>query len=415
MQSLLTRRALARGDGDAADVLVMGAGPAGLAAAAACARLGLRVVCVAPSPFDVWRRSFAVWSCELTEMACADVVEATWARPSVWLDEQTHLPLPHSYSRLDVARFQRALLAACEGSNVALRAGAVVALDHDARGSVARLSSGERVRARTVVDATGPESPFVARVAVDPPAFQTAYGELCELDRPLDMTLMDYRGEDGGGPPSFLYALPLPDGRVFVEETVLASRPAVPFALLATRLGARLDRMGVARLRVFEHEHCTIPMGVSLPRANQRVIPFGAAASAVHPATGYQVARTLAQAPALARAIAGASSPDEAARRAREVVWPLSRRASWGLFTFGMETICAFDLRGLRAFLRAFFALPDASWLGFLRGTSSPLAIAVAMARVLVAADPAVRDAILRLLPRQHRTLTRPLMLEEGA
>lgn len=397
------------------DVLVMGAGPAALAAAGACAALGQRVTLTAPAPTARWQRTFAVWACELAEMGCIDVVETTWSRPLVWLDDESPLALGAGYGRLDVERWQDKLLGACDRGQVRLVPGSVVHVEHDARGSVAHLASGERVRATTVIDATGPASRFVKRATGNAPAFQVAYGELCELDGPIEMTLMDYRGEDDGGPPSFLYALPLPDGRTFVEETVLAARPAAPFELLQARLTARLDRMGVTRRRVHDRERCFIPMGLPLPLASSRVIPFGAAASAVHPATGYQVARTTALAPRLARAIAGAGDPILAARRAREVVWPFSRRSSWGLYTFGMEAICSFDLRRLRAFLRAFFALPESQWLGFLRGASSPLAIAVAMTRVLVAAEPAVRDAILRLLPAQHHTLTRPLMIEEGA
>lgn len=392
----------------------MGAGPAGLSLASACAGVGMSVACVAPAPTAPWERSFAVWGREVEEMGCADVVEAEWAQPGVWLGEDAHRPLPFSYARLNVASWQQKLLEGCAAGSVALRTGSVMALAHDARATTATLASGETIRASVVVDATGPSSAFVERLrAKHHPAFQTAYGELCEVHGAVEMTLMDYRGEDDGAPPSFLYALPLPDGRVFLEETVLAARPPVPMSRLASRLTRRLERMGLRRKRVFDREHCVIPMGIALPAPGQRVVPFGAAASAVHPATGYQIARTTLLAPAVAAALAQAFSPKDAARRAYDVLWPRSRRAAWALYTFGMEAICGFDLPGLQSFLRAFFALPDASWLGFLRGTSSPTAIAVAMARVLATADPAVRSAILRLLLRQPRALPRPKMLEE--
>ena len=45
--------------------------------------------------------------------------------------------------------------------------------------------------------------------------------------------------------PSFLYAMPLPDGRVFLEETCLVAKPALPFATLKRRLHRRLAAMNV--------------------------------------------------------------------------------------------------------------------------------------------------------------------------
>ena len=45
--------------------------------------------------------------------------------------------------------------------------------------------------------------------------------------------------------PSFLYAMQLPDGRVFLEETCLVAKPALPFATLKRRLYRRLKAMGI--------------------------------------------------------------------------------------------------------------------------------------------------------------------------
>jgi lycopene beta-cyclase len=45
--------------------------------------------------------------------------------------------------------------------------------------------------------------------------------------------------------PTFLYAMPFSDTRVFLEETSLVARPGVPFADLKERLYARLNHMGV--------------------------------------------------------------------------------------------------------------------------------------------------------------------------
>ncbi|GKC47269.1 hypothetical protein Tco_1064991, partial [Tanacetum coccineum] len=47
-----------------------------------------------------------------------------------------------------------------------------------------------------------------------------------------------------------------------------------------------------------------IPVGGSLPNTEQKNLAFGAAASMVHPATGYSVVRSLSEAPNYAAAIA---------------------------------------------------------------------------------------------------------------
>jgi hypothetical protein len=48
-----------------------------------------------------------------------------------------------------------------------------------------------------------------------------------------------------GEVPSFLYAMPLGGGRVFLEETCLVARPAMPFATLKRRLERRCRALGI--------------------------------------------------------------------------------------------------------------------------------------------------------------------------
>ena len=45
--------------------------------------------------------------------------------------------------------------------------------------------------------------------------------------------------------PSFLYAMPVSDGRVFLEETCLVAKPPLPFSVLKRRLERRLGAMGL--------------------------------------------------------------------------------------------------------------------------------------------------------------------------
>lgn len=57
----------------------------------------------------------------------------------------------------------------------------------------------------------------------------------------------NWEGEIGttGEPPSFLYAMPLDDGSVFLEETCLVARPTLPFSALKRRLERRCAAMGI--------------------------------------------------------------------------------------------------------------------------------------------------------------------------
>ena len=48
-----------------------------------------------------------------------------------------------------------------------------------------------------------------------------------------------------GEAPSFIYAMPLGGNRVFLEETCLVAKPALPFAVLKRRLERRLKAVGI--------------------------------------------------------------------------------------------------------------------------------------------------------------------------
>jgi lycopene cyclase-like protein len=188
---------------------------------------------------------------------------------------------------------------------------------------------------------------------------------------------------------------------------VLATRTPIAIAALCDRLHARLARMGITPSAPHERERCVIPLGVELPLPGQRVVAFGAAAGMVHPATGYQLGRVMATAPAVARALASDREPAALAAQANTACWPASRRRAWALYTFGMEALVSFDHAATCAFLRAFFALPQASALAFLKGEQAPAGIALAMARVLAHASPPTRKRLARLLIDHHETFTR--------
>ena len=126
--------------------------------------------------------------------------------------------------------------------------------------------------------------------------------------------------------PTFLYALPFSETDIFVEETVLTSRPTTPIEACRSRLETRLRQLDIHPLEVHEEENCFIPMGGPIPRIEESrfaCLPFGAAAGFVHPATGYSLLQSIRLAPAVADAIVdGWSKP--AAAPPREVWAPRS-------------------------------------------------------------------------------------------
>ena len=81
---------------------------------------------------------------------------------------------------------------------------------------------------------------------------------------------------------------------------------------------------------VIEEEWSYIPVGGPLPLGDQPVTAFGAAANLVHPATGYSIARSLREAPALAAEMAGILRRDlpvqQTARQVRNALWPAEKR-----------------------------------------------------------------------------------------
>jgi lycopene beta-cyclase len=149
-------------------------------------------------------------------------------------------------------------------------------------------------------------------------------------------------------------------------------------------------------------------MDPPLPVAGQRVLATGAAASSVHPATGYLVAAALRAAPRVAGAVARgldapAGGPARAAELGWEAVWPADRVRRHRLQAFGLEALLGMDPPATARFFRAFFALPPADWASYLSGTRSSAATAAAMTRLYAAATPDLRRALRRAALGPHR------------
>ncbi|KAK9697254.1 hypothetical protein RND81_08G025200 [Saponaria officinalis] len=258
--------------------------------------------------------------------------------------------------------------------------------------SVVACERGVTITCRLATVASGAASGKLLEYEVGGPrvCVQTAYGIEVEVENsPYDPNLMvfmdyrDYTKQSFQSPeakyPTFLYAMPMSPTRVFFEETCLASVDAMPFDLLKKKLLARLETMGIRIIRTYEEEWSYIPVGGSLPSTEQRNLAFGAAASMVHPATGYSVVRSLSEAPNYASAIAnlvksghsksailGQRRVENIAMQAWNTLWPQERKRQRAFFLFGLALIVQLDIEGTRSFFRTFFRVPKWMWEGFL-------------------------------------------------
>jgi lycopene beta-cyclase len=333
------------------DVLIAGAGPAGWALAAHCARLGLETAIVAPQPLRPWQPTYGLWADELA-MLPPDV---TAAEPAV---VHAYTTKPHVIARRYAILDNERLLAAL-AKNVTVIAGKVGEVGRESVG----LRDGRVLRAKTVVNAMG------ARGGT---AEQTAYGiivpeKIAEpVVAPGEAIFMDWRSRHN----TFLYAMPLGEGRVLLEETSLARRPAVGFRTLRQALAERLAPAGIA-IDGYRSERVRFPLDVPRPRRNT-VLPFGAAAGFVHPAAGYSVGEAFRLAPRIAAAIAGGENPWRA-------LWPARAKAVHFMRQCGLETLLSLSATETRQFFELFFDLPPDAQRGYLSGRDDPAGTTAAM------------------------------------
>ncbi|WP_339124065.1 lycopene cyclase family protein [Pseudonocardia sp. D17] len=361
----MTRASGTAGPRPVDDVLVVGAGPAGRAVAAACAALGLRTTLLDPAPRRPWRSTYAAWASELPADLPDAVVASRSPGRAVALTEHR---LGQDYVVLGTQPLRAHLDEALGRGGARVVAGRAVAIPSPHR---VVLDGGGSLTARVVVDAGGHRRPLGTTDWRRPAAAeQTAHGVVvpAEVALPLvgpgEALFMDWRpdhGEDGW--PTFLYGVALGDGTVLLEETSLARRPGLALEDLRRRLHARLARHGVAVPDGARVERVRFP--VDTPRHDRDgVLGFGAAAPLVHPATGFSVATALVLAPRVAGALAAAlaegdDGADAAARVDRTVLWTPTARAVHALRRRGLEALLRMPARDVPAFFDTFLALPD--------------------------------------------------------
>lgn len=340
------------------DVLVVGAGPAGMALAGACRRVGLTTGLLDPAPQRPWLATYGMWSRELPADLPASVVAARAAGRAIAVTEHD---LGWEYAVLDVPALHSHLSDRLTGVDV--RVGRAVGSPE--RGVVA-LADGSRIRASVVVDAAGRWRPLAATERRGIPAEQTAYGLVLDEGAVASLVdagaalFMDWRADHGeSGWPTFLYAIPLGGGRVLVEETSLARRPGLPLSTLRRRLHARLERRGVSIPKDVRDEKVSFPVD-DLRHDGKGVLGFGAAAPLIHPATGYSLAASFRLAPQVADAIAAnLPDPGRALAAAHRTVWSPSAKAIHRFRRIGLEALLSMPPDEVPGFFETFFALPE--------------------------------------------------------
>ncbi len=385
------------------DIGVLGSGPAAMCIAAACARRGASVALIAPEPESPWKPNYCLWADELPE-GMEDLIEQVWAEACVVTPWRSQV-LERPYVKLDTRALQGFLWNTLRSGSVHVTSDRATRLDHRQGETRVHIEDGSTKRVRVVIDASGAGSRFIQRVHRRAPAFQTAFGLLLRAPNhgfdPNRMVLMDFRevSSHASGPPSFLYVLPLGEDRLFIEETSLARRPAMRLDVLSARLDTRLGRLGLEQCERLSEEHCSIPMGLGLPKPRQPLVPFGAAGAMVHPASGYLISRVLRQADPVAESIlAGLASGDAALAIAsgNATLWPRPQRTAWELYGFGLETLVGMSATEIARFFDAFFQLPRDVWSGFLSGNLSPSALGFSMTQIFRSLPASVRWHLFR-------------------
>jgi lycopene beta-cyclase len=383
-------------------VAVVGDGPAGSALAQALLQRGVDVILVGRD--EPWTATYGTWADDVERAAVLGGTDIWRHRLSSIAVRFTHRRIiDRAYGVVDNSRLR-----------TVLRAG----VEH--RRASPTLS--DIPGARLTIDATGWPSTLAA-VSTHPTAhrsgpevaWQTAYGVVLmeppvgALGTPMMMDFSDPPGDrDDLDVPTFAYALPV-EGGWLVEETVLAAAPAVDPIRLAGRLARRLalsaDELGRLALRV---EQVRIPMGVGArrPDPGSTVIPYGAAAGMIHPATGYSIAASISAAAPAAGTIAEALATHRSENSLRadhhrlaRIVWSDDDLRTRVLHEYGLDVLQRMDTDGVRSFFDTFFDSDPDLWASFLRIDTSPRLVAQLMASMFKRADWSLRRQLVRSNP----------------
>jgi len=370
------------------DILILGSGPAALCLASELAKQNLIIRGISTkSPQEKWENTYGIWASELEELGLESLLSHRWSKTVSFFgngeSKKGNIPTEHcyDYGLINQEAFQNELLKKCKGIKW-LNETAKKIVEKNKISEVVCFS-GLKLKARLVIDASGHKSKFIKRPPKNDIAQQAAYGIVGKFTSPpvkkSQFVLMDFRPDhldsvELVSSPSFLYAMDLGNETFFVEETSLASYPALSQDHLKKRLLSRLKNKGIEVSEILHEENCLFPMNLPLPFKKQFVLGFGGAASMVHPASGYMIGSLLRRAPLLAEKLAiflkdPNKSSLELATKGWSVLWPYELKQRHKLYQYGLQRLMSFDESRLRSFFSNFFKLSTKEWVGFLTNT----------------------------------------------
>ena len=370
------------------DIIILGSGPAALCLASELAQQNLKIKGVSTkSPNEKWENTYGIWASELEELGLDYLLSHRWSKTVSYfgngIKKKGNAPTAHfyDYGLINQEAFQAELLKKCKGIKWLNETAKSIKFSKNITEVV--CLSGLKLRARLVIDASGHRSQFIKRPILKEVAQQAAYGIVGKFSSPPvnkdQFVLMDFRSdhlnnEELLSSPSFLYAMDLGNDTFFVEETSLASYPALTQDHLKKRLLCRLKNKGIQIDQILHEEKCLFPMNLPLPFKNQPILGFGGSASMVHPASGYMIGSLLRRAPLLAEKLAQylkepKYSSLELATKGWSVLWPYELIQRHKLYQYGLQRLMSFDESRLRSFFTNFFKLSTKEWVGFLTNT----------------------------------------------
>ncbi len=398
------------------DILILGSGPAALCLASELAKEDLNIKGISTkSPNEKWENTYGIWASELEELGLESLLSHRWSKTVSFFgngkNKKGNNPIKHNYDYglINQEAFQTELLKKCKGIEW-LNETAKEITEKNKLSEVICFS-GLRIKARLVIDASGHKSNFVKRPFKNEIAQQAAYGIVGKFSSPPvnkeQFVLMDFRPnhlteEEKLLSPSFLYAMDLGDETYFVEETSLASYPAISQENLKERLLKRLSNKGIKIIKIFHEENCLFPMNLPLPLKKQFVLGFGGSASMVHPASGYMIGSLLRRAPLLAKKLAiflknPHLSSLELASKGWDVLWPYELTQRHKLYQYGLRRLMSFDESRLRSFFSNFFKLSTEEWVGFLTNTHPLPKLIYVMSKMFINSPLKVKLGMLKL------------------